>query len=110
MTNVELIPVPENLQFVTMVSDEVTALCPRSGQPDWYQVSIRYRPKQWLIESKSLKFYLQSFRQVGIMAESLADRIYRELREQVGPEWMEVTITQKSRGGITIVATAGGEG
>src|SRR4051812_39257662 len=59
-------PAPPAVTVVRMVSDEVTALCPITGQPDWYEVAITYRPDQSCIESKSLKLYFQTFRNEGI--------------------------------------------
>ncbi len=93
---------PEHTHYVSMESDEVTSLCPITGQPDWYTVRIEYGPAERCIESKSLKLYLWSFRQEGHFCEKLADIIATEVHEQVRPHWVEVTLRQKPRGGISI--------
>ena len=71
----ERFPRPAGVREVVMETSEVTALCPVTGQPDWDTVSIRYIPRQWCLESKSLKLYLQQYRNEGIFAEELANRI-----------------------------------
>lgn len=91
---------------VQMVSDEVTALCPVTGQPDWYTVTIDYVPDKLCLESKSLKLYLHSLRQEGIFCESLARRICDEVGKVLTPASLTVTVLQKPRGGISIEATA----
>lgn len=88
---------------VTFTSDEVTAMCPVTGQPDWYQVNITLHGTD-SIESKSLKLYLQSFRNTGIFAEHLAALILEDVRECCHPELATVRVIQKARGGITLTA------
>jgi 7-cyano-7-deazaguanine reductase len=99
-------PAPSAVTTVQMTSDEVTALCAVTGQPDWYTVSITYRPDARCIESKSLKLYLGSFRNQGIFGESFADRIARDVMEAAAPRWVRVSVVQKPRGGIAITANA----
>jgi 7-cyano-7-deazaguanine reductase len=93
---------------VEMTSDELTAVCPITGQPDMYVVSIVYRPRNFCIESKSLKLYLAHFRNDGVFAEALAVKIKQDVATalEVEPAAITVTLTQKARGGITITATA----
>jgi 7-cyano-7-deazaguanine reductase len=93
---------------VEMASDELTAVCPVTAQPDMYVVSITYRPRHLCIESKSLKLYLAHFRNDGIFAEALAVTIKQDVATaiEVEPAGVTVTLTQKARGGITITATA----
>ncbi|MDP9381058.1 MAG: preQ(1) synthase [Chloroflexota bacterium] len=95
-------PRPEHTYYVSMQTDEVTSLCPVTGQPDWYTVRIEYGPDELCIESKSLKLYLWSFREEGHFCEKLADIIATDVQEQVRPRWVEVTVIQKPRGGISI--------
>lgn len=103
----ETLAAPLGLAMVEYVSDEVTALCPVTNQPDQYEVNILIKEPSTIIESKSLKLYVQSFRNMGIFAESFADRIADEVYMAVHPcDWVEVRVIQKPRGGITIVATA----
>lgn len=96
---------PRGVAEVVLESDEVTAICPVTAQPDWYTVRIAYTPAERCVESKSLKLYLQSFRNEGIFCESLSLRIADDLQAALGCP-VEVTVVQKPRGGITITATS----
>ena len=93
---------------VEMTSDELTAVCPITGQPDMYVVRIAYEPRELCLESKSLKLYLARFRNEGAFAEALAVRIKDDVAAalELGRDAVTVTLTQKPRGGITITATA----
>jgi 7-cyano-7-deazaguanine reductase len=93
---------------VEMTSDELTAVCPITGQPDLYVAVIRYEPQSLCLESKSLKLYLMQYRNEGAFAEALAVRIRDDVAEalELGSDAVRVTLTQKARGGITITATA----
>lgn len=102
----ETFPKPEHVHYVSMESDEVTSLCPMTGQPDWYRVRIEYGPSERCIESKSLKLYLWSFRDEGHFCEKLAHIIATDVHEQAQPHWVEVTLIQKPRGGISIDSRA----
>jgi len=102
----EIFPAPPHVKKVVLESDEVTSLCPVTGQPDWETVRIEFEPKDYCIESKSLKLYLWSFREEGAFCESLSGRIAQDIYDACAPKWVTVTITQKPRGGITISATA----
>jgi len=64
----ETFPAPDLCDLVVMTSDEVTAVCPVTNQPDLYTVEIRYKPYNLCLESKSLKYYLQSFRMLECSA------------------------------------------
>ncbi|HEY8391332.1 MAG TPA: preQ(1) synthase [Capillibacterium sp.] len=99
-------PKPEGVETVIMESDEVTSLCPVTGQPDWETVTIEYAPDQACIESKSLKLYLWSFREEGAFCEALASRIAHDVAAACHPFWVTVTVTQKPRGGVKLVAKA----
>ena len=85
---------------VDIDTDEFTALCPWSGLPDYGTVLISYIPQDTCIELKSLKYYLLSFRDVGIVQEHAANRILRDLVAACQPRSMEVTLDYKVRGGI----------
>ncbi|MDQ3858943.1 MAG: preQ(1) synthase [Actinomycetota bacterium] len=93
---------------VEMTSDELTALCPITGQPDMYEATIDYAPQRLCLESKSLKLYLAHYRNEGTFCEALAVRIRDDVAEVLELDVAEVTVTlrQKARGGITIAATA----
>lgn len=102
----ESFPRPPALRDVTMISDEVTGLCPVTGQPDQYTVEIYYTPNKLCIESKALKLKLQSYRNVGIFCEQLANDLADHVFESIDPSVTRVRVTQKPRGGVSIVATA----
>jgi 7-cyano-7-deazaguanine reductase len=93
---------------VEMTSDELTAVCPITGQPDMYVATIEYSAQRLCLESKSLKLYLAGYRNEGAFCEALAVRIRDDIAEARELERSDVTVTltQKARGGITIVATA----
>lgn len=97
---------PPQVETVVLESDEVTSLCPVTGQPDWETVKIEFAPDLYCIESKSLKLYLWSFREEGVFCEALAGRIAQDVFDTCKPYWCTVTVTQRPRGGIKIVATA----
>ncbi len=92
---------------VEMTSDELTAVCPITGQPDMYVATIEYGAQRLCLESKSLKLYLARYRNEGAFCEALAVRIRDDVAAALELEPSEVTVTlrQKARGGITITAT-----
>jgi 7-cyano-7-deazaguanine reductase len=87
---------------VEFATNELTALCPITGQPDFYELTLTYRPNRSLIESKSLKLYLWSFRDRGIFAEDLAATLLKNLVSACAPLEMTVDLTQRVRGGLRI--------
>lgn len=93
---------------VEMTSDELTAVCPVTGQPDLYAATIEFWPQALCIESKSLKLYLSGFRNEGHFCEALAVKIRDDVAEGLGlpPDKVRITLKQKARGGITITATS----
>jgi 7-cyano-7-deazaguanine reductase len=103
----ETFPNP-GVSHVDMTSDELTAVCPITGQPDFYVASIEYEPGPLCLESKSLKLYLAGFRNEGAFCEALAVRIRADVAAalELDPDRVQVTLEQKARGGITITATA----
>jgi 7-cyano-7-deazaguanine reductase len=82
-------------------------MCPVTNQPDMYVATIEYEPDALCIESKSLKLYLASFRNEGAFCEALAVRIRDDTARalELPAEKVRVTLRQKARGGITIVAS-----
>jgi 7-cyano-7-deazaguanine reductase len=96
------------VSHVEMTSDELTAVCPVTGQPDLYVATIEFWPQALCIESKSLKLYLSGFRNEGHFCEALAVKIRDDVAEvlELPPEKVRVTLKQKARGGITITATS----
>lgn len=99
-------PAPDGIGEISMTSDEVTGICPVTGQPDYYTVSIAYLPDRLCIESKSLKLYLWSFRDKPAFCEQMAVEIRKKVETTIAPKSVQVTIVQKPRGGITIEATS----
>ena len=97
---------PGRRYTVTFQSDEFTSLCPKTGQPDFGVITIRYVPGERCIESKSLKLYLFSYRDEGTFMETLTNRILDDLVAACAPLKMEVTGDFAARGGITIAVSA----
>ncbi len=87
---------------VEFTTNELTATCPITGQPDFYELKLSYRPKESLIESKSLKLYLWGFRDRGIFAEDLAATLLKDLVAACDPVQITVDLTQQVRGGLQI--------
>jgi 7-cyano-7-deazaguanine reductase len=87
---------------VEFTTNELTATCPITGQPDFYELKLNYRPKGWLIESKALKLYLWGFRDKGIFAEDLAATLLKDLVGACDPHEMTVDLMQQVRGGLKI--------
>lgn len=98
----ETFPAPTSVIDVTCVSDEVTAMCPVTGQPDWYTVTINYTPDKKCVESKTLKLFLQSFRQAGHFCENFSQIIAEGLQAALEAHQITVTVLQKPRGGVAI--------
>jgi len=91
---------------VEVETDEFTCLCPWSGLPDFANVRISYVPSKTVVELKSLKFYLQSYRMVGMVHESVVNSILKDLVAAVKPKPMNVEIIFAVRGGITTTVRA----
>ncbi|MCH8939216.1 MAG: NADPH-dependent 7-cyano-7-deazaguanine reductase QueF [Gemmatimonadetes bacterium] len=102
----ESFPAPD-VQVVTLDATEFTSICPRTGQPDFGEVSIEYVPDERCLESKALKFYLWAYRNEGAFCETLAARIADDIVYAIAPKAVRVEVHQNIRGGIRIVAVAG---
>jgi 7-cyano-7-deazaguanine reductase len=87
---------------IEFTTNELTATCPITGQPDFYELKLSYRPKGYLIESKVLKLYLWGFHEAGIFAEDLAATLLEDLAGACDPPEMTVDLTQQVRGGLKI--------
>jgi len=85
---------------------EFTSVCPFSGLPDFGNIKIEYIPNKKCIELRSLKYYLLSYRQVGIYYEHLVNRVLEDLVEVCQPRKMKVTADYTPRGGLTTSAIA----
>ncbi len=91
--------------IVDIETDEFTAVCPYSGLPDFALIKIHYTPAAEVIELRSLKYYLFSYRNVGIYQEHLVNRILEDLVRCAKPKWMKVEADYKVRGGIRTIAS-----
>ncbi len=91
---------------ITIEQPEFTSVCPMTGLPDFGVIAIRYKPKDMIIELKSLKYYLLQYRNVGIFYEHLVNRILEDLVAALSPRWMAVESRFTARGGITSRAVA----
>lgn len=90
-------------QSILIETDEFTAVCPWTGLPDTGKVEIRYTPRGSILELKALKFYLLSFRDVGIIQEDAANRIKVDLVRCCQPEYLYVSLDYAVRGGLHTV-------
>lgn len=93
---------PENEYLVTFHCPEFTSLCPKTGQPDFARIIIRYIPREDMVESKSLKLYLFSFRNHGDFHEDCVNIIMKDLVRLMNPRYIEVQGIFTPRGGISI--------
>ncbi len=91
---------------VTLHSDEFTCVCPATGQPDFARLTIQYIPDRKILESKSLKIYLWSFRNEGAFHEHVTNLILDDLVKALSPRWCKVTGVFAVRGGISITVEA----
>jgi 7-cyano-7-deazaguanine reductase len=104
--HLECFEAPAGCTRVRFVTDELTSLCPITGQPDLSTLTIDYRPDRRCVESKSLKLYLWSFRDRRVFAEALAVEIADEVMATAEPFEVTVVLAQHVRGGIALEATA----
>ena len=86
---------------ITIRCPEFTSVCPMTGQPDFGEIVVEYCPDKLCVELKSLKFYMQSYRNKGIFYEALTNQILDDLTTRCKPRWMKVTSRLTPRGGIT---------
>ena len=97
---------PESATEVVYETDEFTFICPWTGLPDFARLSIKYVPGSRLVELKSLKYYLTSYRNVGILQEHAVNRVVQDLVQLLSPVSMVVEAEYRERGGIKTKATA----
>ncbi len=93
---------PDRYYLVTLETDEFTCLCPKTGQPDFATIRIQYVPDQHIVESKSFKLYLWSYRDEGVFHEHVVNTILDDLVEALEPHFCKVTGYFNVRGGIGI--------
>lgn len=109
----EAFPTPADSPFVVEhIAEEFTSLCPKTGHPDYATVTLRFQPGPardggTCVELKSLKLYLQSFRNEGIFYEAVTNRVRDDLASLMKPAWLLVRTDWRGRGGIRSVVRAG---
>jgi 7-cyano-7-deazaguanine reductase len=96
----EVFPYEGPRQKIEYETHEFSAVCPYSGLPDYGLLAIRYIPADKILELKSLKYYIVTFRNVGIFQEPATARIYGDLWDLLQPQWLCVTTVYNTRGGI----------
>ena len=97
---------PQRDYVVKLETEEFTCLCPATGQPDFARIAIEYIPDQRILESKSLKLYLWSYRDQGVFHEHVTNLILDDLVATLAPRWCRVRGDFSVRGGIGIKVTA----
>jgi 7-cyano-7-deazaguanine reductase len=96
---------PERDYRIEIRAPEFTSVCPKTGQPDFGVITITYTPHARCVELKSLKFYLQSFRNEGIFYENVTNVILDDLVGVLKPRWMKIESAFNARGGMTETVT-----
>jgi 7-cyano-7-deazaguanine reductase len=101
----ETFPYSGHKQHVVYDTKEFSCVCPFSGLPDYGQLIIEYVPDKHCVELKSLKYYIVSFRNVGIYQEAATNRIYEDLYRGLTPHYLKITTIYHTRGGIDTTCT-----
>lgn len=97
---------PNRDYTVTLTTDEFTCICPATGQPDFAKLTIRYVPDERIVESKSFKLYVWSYRNEGVFHEHVTNVILDDLVAALNPRWCQVVADFGVRGGIAISVSA----
>ncbi len=97
---------PNRDYMIEIECPEFTSVCPKTGQPDFGTLTLTYTPDKKCVELKSLKMYLQMFRNEGIFYENVTNRILDDLVARLAPRRMKLVATFTPRGGITTKVTA----
>ena len=95
-------PHPNVDYLIRFTCPEFTSLCPKTGQPDFAHIVIDYVPRQWIVESKSLKLLMHSFRNHGDFHEACTVSIAKRIVETIAPSWLRIGGYWYPRGGIPI--------
>ena len=96
----ETFPYDGNPQKINYTTTEFSAVCPFSGLPDYGKLIIDYEPNNKIVELKSLKYYITSYRNVGIYQEHVTNRIFDDLKQLLEPNALTITTIYNTRGGI----------
>jgi 7-cyano-7-deazaguanine reductase len=100
-------PAKERDYIIELSFPEFTCLCPRSGYPDFATIKVTYVPNQWIVELKSIKLYLNSYRNRYISHEEAANKIYSDLHELLQPKMLELVADFNPRGNLHTVVKIG---
>ena len=95
-------PHPDALYLARFTAPEFTSICPVTGQPDFGLLMIDYAPGEWLVESKSLKLFLQSFRNHGAFHEDCTIQVAKRIVAAIAPRWLRIGGYWNARGGMPI--------
>lgn len=87
-------------QYITYKTKEFSAVCPFSGLPDIAKLYITYIPDKYCLELKALKYYLISFRNVGIYQEAVTNKLFNDIYQVLKPKYLKITTIYNTRGGI----------
>ena len=96
---------PQRDYMIETICPEFTSVCPKTGQPDFGELEFRYIADKKCVELKSLKFYLQSYRNDGIFYENVTNTIVNDLVAVLDPRWIELKAKFSPRGGISTNVT-----
>lgn len=99
-------PQPKRDYLIEHTHHEFTSLCPKTGHPDFAEITVRYVPDQICVELKSLKLYFHAFRNEGIFFEAATNKICDDLGQALKPRSLEIVANWKARGGFSSVITA----
>jgi 7-cyano-7-deazaguanine reductase len=97
---------PDRRYVVRLETEEFTCLCPATGQPDFATITVEYIPNKKIVESKSFKLYLWSYRNEGVFHEHVTNKILDDLVTALEPHWCRVVGAFNIRGGINISVEA----
>lgn len=96
---------PNREYVIEIVCPEFTSVCPKTGQPDFGTLTFQYTPDKLCVELKSLKLYLQQFRNEGIFYENITNRILDDMVNLLQPRWVKLVASFTPRGGISTSVT-----
>lgn len=88
--------------IIELETEEFVSICPKTGLPDFAKIIISYVPDKYLVEEKSLKLYLTSFRNIGIFQENATNKIFDDFNLKILPKWLNITSYWNQRGGIGV--------
>lgn len=91
---------------IETIQPEFTSICPKTGRPDFATLTLTYHPDEYCLELKSLKLYLEKFRNEGVFYERLTNMLLDDFVAACKPKWMEVKMSFTPRGGISTNITA----